>query len=542
MRPDLPRQVSQHVGDLCAEVADQLLGLAAHIRAPLDEVRHDLGENFADQIRELGQHVDDGRDDVRHGLRQLDHDDRDGFDQGAQELDASLDDLRRCGDQSRHGGLDDLRQGVHQRVDDDRQGVHQCHQELDAGVNDLRDGRDQELHDGADDLRQCFDQYGKRGEDAIGQAHDQLESAVQERRQLVDQGGHGVGDQLDESRQERRQHGADTVDDAGENIHQAAQEGAEAVAVDEVRDGLHDHLGHALEVKVEDGVTGLLQNTLASRENGRHNGSGQVRDLRHDGTSQSRQRLSEARDDFGQVVDDVVRSCSEGVGQLVGVARSVHKVVPGSLGRSHGALQSLGGFLGSRAGDPHFLLDHVDRLVDVVQVVDVILDARQLLSIGQQSLHLGLRAAVAQLQVVQHGVVLFCEALVRVLDHIHGRAHLVRIVGHVDDGHIRHFGGFLSVSAEGLEQGRREARDRAHVVVGGHSRRLVGAISCGDDSVSRVAEQRLDAAHVLFESAHAVEGRLPEVDQAIDCPGHHLAAEHAQRLLGDARDLAHPRL
>ena len=184
----------------------------------------------------------------------------------------------------------------------------------------------------------------------------------------------------------------------------------------------------------------------------------------------------------------------------------------------------------------------MDRLVDVVQVVDVILDARQLLSIGQQSLHLGLRAAVAQLQVVQHGVVLFCEALVRVLDHIHGRAHLVRIVGHVDDGHIRHFGGFLSVSTEGLEQGRREARDRAHVVVGGHSRRLVGAISCGDDSVSRVAEQRLDAAHILFESTHAVEGCLPEVDQAIDCPGHHLAAEHAQRLLGDARDLAHPRL
>ena len=119
------------------------------------------------------------------GLRQLDHDDWDGFDQGPQELDASLRDLGCCGDQSRHGGPDDLRQGVHQRVDDDRQGVHQCHQELDAGVNDLRDGRDQELHDGADDLRQCFDQYGKRRKDALSQTEDQLQRAVEDCGQLV---------------------------------------------------------------------------------------------------------------------------------------------------------------------------------------------------------------------------------------------------------------------------------------------------------------------------------------------------------------------
>ena len=153
--------------------------------APLDEVRHDLGEDFTDQTGKLGQHVDDGRDDVRHGLRQLDHDDWDGFNQGPQELDASLRDLGCCGDQSRHGGLDDLRQGVHQRVDDDRQGVHQCHQELDAGVNDLRDGRDQELHDGADDLRQCFDQYRKRRKDALSQTEDQLQRAVEDCGQLV---------------------------------------------------------------------------------------------------------------------------------------------------------------------------------------------------------------------------------------------------------------------------------------------------------------------------------------------------------------------
>ena len=147
----------------------------------------------------------------------------------------------------------------------------------------------------------------------------------------------------------------------------------------------------------------------------------------------------------------------------------------------------------------------MDRLVDVVQVVDVILDAGQLFSISQEALHLGLSAAVAQLQVVQHGVVLFCEALVRVLDHIHRRAHLVRVVGHVDDGHVGHFGRFLGISAEGLEQGRREARDRAHVVIGRHARRLVGPICRRDDRVSCIAEERLHASDVLLQLPHTVE-------------------------------------
>ena len=174
MRPDLAREFLDDAVDLAEHIAHGHGGIAEHLLAPLDEVRHDLGEDFADQTGKLGQHVDDGRDDVRHGLRQLDHDDWDGFDQGPQELDASLRDLGCCGDQSRHSGLDDLRQGV-----------HQCHQELDAGVNDLRDGRDQELHDGADDLRQCFDQYGKRRKDALSQTEDQLQRAVEDCGQLV---------------------------------------------------------------------------------------------------------------------------------------------------------------------------------------------------------------------------------------------------------------------------------------------------------------------------------------------------------------------
>ena len=181
----------------------------------------------------------------------------------------------------------------------------------------------------------------------------------------------------------------------------------------------------------------------------------------------------------------------------------------------------------------------MDRLVDVVQVVDVILDAGQLFRISQEALHLCLGATVAELQVVQHRVILLCEALIGVLDHVHGRAHLVRIVGHVYDGHVGHFGRFLSVSTEGLEQRRREARDRAHVVVGGHARRLVGTIRRRDDRVSCIAEERLHASDVLLQLPHTVEGRLSEVGQSINRSGHHLAGKHAQRLLGDACDLAH---
>ena len=111
----------------------------------------------------------------------------------------------------------------------------------------------------------------------------------------------------------------------------------------------------------------------------------------------------------------------------------------------------------------------------------------------------------AELQVVQHRVILFREALVGVLDHVHGRPHLVRVVGHVDDGHVGHFGRFLGISAEGLEQGRREARDRAHVVIGRHARRLVGPICRRDDRVSCIAEERLHASDVLLQLPHTVE-------------------------------------
>ena len=184
----------------------------------------------------------------------------------------------------------------------------------------------------------------------------------------------------------------------------------------------------------------------------------------------------------------------------------------------------------------------MDRLVDVVQVADVILDAGQILGVLQEALHLGLGATVAELQVVQHRVVLFREALVRVLDHVHGRAHFVRVVGHVGDGHVRHFCSFLGVAAEGLEQGRREGRHGAHVVIGGHTRRLVGSVRCRDDGIRAVAEEGLDAAYVLLEGAHAAQSCLPEIHQAVNGPSHHLAAENAQRLLCDTRDLTHARL
>ena len=70
------------------------------------------------------------------------------------------------------------------------------------------------------------------------------------------------------------------------------------------------------------------------------------------------------------------------------------------------------GFLSGGAGDVHACLDHMNRLDHIRIGVDVVLDARDRLRVLEQALHLGLGAAVAQLQVVQHGVVLLGKPLI----------------------------------------------------------------------------------------------------------------------------------
>ena len=127
----------------------------------------------------------------------------------------------------------------------------------------------------------------------------------------------------------------------------------------------------------------------------------------------------------------------------------------------------------SRAGDVHACLDNMDSLDNVGVGIDIVLNARYGLRVGKQSLHLGLGTAVTQLQVIEHGVVLLCEALIRRLYGRHVGAHLIGVVRHVGDCHIGVSHRLLGVSAQRGDKARGEGRDRLHVLVGGKARRPV---------------------------------------------------------------------
>ena len=129
---------------------------------------------------------------------------------------------------------------------------------------------------------------------------------------------------------------------------------------------------------------------------------------------------------------------------------------------------------------------------------DVVLDTGYFLRIGKQSLHFLLRAAVAQLEVVEHRVVLLGKTLVGILNGGHIRAHLVGVIGHIRNCHIRIFGGLLGIAAEGLDEACGEARHRFHVLVGGKTGRFVCVGGVPLDLLRGVLEQGVNTADQLL--------------------------------------------
>ena len=128
----------------------------------------------------------------------------------------------------------------------------------------------------------------------------------------------------------------------------------------------------------------------------------------------------------------------------------------------------------------------------------IALSGIQCVGVIDQTLHLLLGAAIAQFQVVQHGIVLLGKPLIGVLDGLHVRAHLVGVVAHVGDGPVGFFRCGRCVIAHGLEQGRGETGHRLHVLVGGQACRFIGSFSVLNHCVGRAAEQRFHAAHQLL--------------------------------------------
>ena len=129
---------------------------------------------------------------------------------------------------------------------------------------------------------------------------------------------------------------------------------------------------------------------------------------------------------------------------------------------------------------------------------DVVLDTGYLLRIGKQSLHFLLRAAVAQLEVVEHRVVLLGKTLIGILNGGNIRAHLIGVVGHIRDCHIRILGGFLGIAAEGLDEACGKARDRFHVLIGRESCRFVCVGGIPLNLLRGVLEQSVNTADQLL--------------------------------------------
>ena len=149
-------------------------------------------------------------------------------------------------------------------------------------------------------------------------------------------------------------------------------------------------------------------------------------------------------------------------------------------------------------------------------------------SIGNQPLHLGLGAAIAQLKIVQHGVVLLCKALVGILDGRHVGAHLIGVVAHVGHGTVGVCCGLGCIAAQGLEQGRGEAGDRLHVLVGAEARGLVCLVGVLLHLLRALLKERVHAADELLLLCKALDSLFAQVHQFLgslfDGGGHELHA------------------
>ena len=90
----------------------------------------------------------------------------------------------------------------------------------------------------------------------------------------------------------------------------------------------------------------------------------------------------------------------------------------------------------------------MDRLDHIGIARYIKLDARDLFRIGQQALHLLFCAAISQLEIIKHGIILLGKALICVLNGLHIRAHLVGIIRHIEDRLISQTSGLLGIAAE----------------------------------------------------------------------------------------------
>ena len=311
------------------------------------------------------------------------------------------------------------------------------------------------MYDGNDSLHRCRNERGQCIRNACHQCRHQLNRRLDKQGQILDQRVHDGHEsrhrRRDKLRKQRKQRFQHLREQFGDCFQQCGQQ-----------------------------FTHSRQQGIQRRGQSRHDVLNNRGDVRHHG------------------LEGVNHVVAQQLHVSVRIAEAHDEVRHGGFQRIDRAGNSGFRFLGGRSCNVHALLHDMDGFHHIRIRGDVVLDAGYLLRIGEQPLHFLLCAAVAQLEVIEHRIVLLGKTLVGILNGGHIRAHLVGVVGHIRDCHIRILCGFLGIAAEGLDEACGEARDRLHVLVGRKSCRFVCVGGVPLDLLRGVLEQRVNAADQLL--------------------------------------------
>ena len=331
------------------------------------------------------------------------------------------------------------------------------------------------------------------------QSCDKLQRSIQEHRQTVHQPLHDGNDSLHRCRNERGQRISNSCHQRGHQLNCCINEQGQ-ILNQRIHDG-HER-GHCRRDKLRKQGQKRFQH-LREQFGDCFQQCGQQ--FTHS-RQQSVQRRGQSRHDVLDDRCDVCHHGLEGVNHVV--AQQLHvsvRIAEAYDEVRHGGFQRIdragnGGFrfFCGRTRNIHTFLHDVNGFHNICIGRYVVFNAGYLLRIGKQSFHFLLRAAVAQLEVVEHGVVLLGKALVGILNGGHIRAHLVGVIGHIRDCHIRILCGLFGIAAERLDEACGEARDRLHVLVGRESCRFVCVGGIPLNLLRGVLEQSVNTADQLF--------------------------------------------
>ena len=339
------------------------------------------------------------------------------------------------------------------------------------------------MYDGDDSLHRCRDERGQCSRNACHKCRHQLNRCLDKQGQILNQrvhDGHECGhrrrDKLRKQRQQRFQHLREQLSD---RFQQCGQQ-----------------------------FTHSRQQSVQRRGQSRHDVLNNRGDVRHHG------------------LEGIHHVVAQQLHVSVRIAEAHNEV-------RHGGFQCIdrtgnGGFrfFCGRTGNVHALLHDMNGFHHICIGGNVVLDTGYFLRIGKQSLHFLLCAAVAQLEVVEHRVVLLGETLVGILNGGHIRAHLVGVIGHIRDCHVCILCGLFGIAAEGLDEACGEPCDRLHVLVGGKTSRFVCIGGIPLDLLRGVLEQSVNAADQLLIVRIGGDDLFAELHGGGTCGNGHCAERH----------------